>query len=413
MRRRRRPACWGKPYLPKGRDGKLTRWYWLKFKLPGDRQPRREPTEPRTDDEQEARRQLHARLGERDIVRVQREAVEDLTVNDLLDLYVLDCEDKAQPIQAGRVEPWRAVLGHARAVDVRRDHLDTICRRWRQTGPSWPAGERVLSEERTLTWGARKPERVRPLSGASCNRLVAVLRRAYSLGKQKRGLVTPLTYPHYGEGKRGEYLTEDQCLAICANFQAKEGATVKADMFRLAYLLGIRKGQLRRTCKRHVLITGDTWKLRWPGEETKNGEPHEVKLVGEPLAIVQRAWAARRPDCDSLFHVNGNPLGPMLSELRRTCTVLGIPYGRGKGIVFHDTRHSAVTNLVGAGVPEVVAMTVTGHADRAVFQRYNVRRDDVQADALERQEMYLTQRRGTTPTTVTPLRRPGPIRGTT
>ena len=305
------------------------------------------------------------------------------------------------------------MLGHARAVDVRRDHLDTICRRWRQTGPSWPAGERVLSDERTLTWGARKPERVRPLSGASCNRLVAVLRRAYSLGKQKRGLVTPLTYPHYGEGKRGEYLTEDQCLAICANFQAKEGATVKADVFRLAYLLGIRKGQLRRTCKRHVLITGDTWKLRWPGEETKNGEPHEVKLVGEPLAIVQRAWAARRPDCDSLFHVNGNPLGPMLSELRRTCTVLGIPYGRGKGIVFHDTRHSAVTNLVGAGVPEVVAMTVTGVADCAVFQRYNVRRDDVQADALERQEMYLMQRRGTTPTTVAPLRRPGPIRGTT
>jgi len=107
------------------------------------------------------------------------------------------------------------------------------------------------------------------------------------------------------------------------------------------------------------------------------------------------------------------PPRPDAPELRRTCTVLGIPYGRGKGIVFHDTRHSAVTNLVGAGVPEVVALTVTGHADRAVFQRYNVRRDDVQADALERQEMYLTQRRGTTPTMVAPLRRPGQIRGTT
>ena len=47
--------------------------------------------------------------------------------------------------------------------------------------------------------------------------------------------------------------------------------------------------------------------------------------------------------------------------------------------MFHDTRHSAVTNLVGAGVPEVVAMTVTGHADRAVFQRYHVRRDDMRA----------------------------------
>jgi hypothetical protein len=59
-------------------------------------------------------------------------------------------------------------------------------------------------------------------------------------------------------------------------------------------------------------------------------------------------------------------------------------------------------------VPEVIAMTVTGHADRSVFQRYNIRRDDVQADALEQQERYLAQKRGTTPTTVEPLRRQTP-----
>ena len=57
----------------------------------------------------------------------------------------------------------------------------------------------------------------------------------------------------------------------------------------------------------------------------------------------------------------------MLSERRRTCQLLSIPYGRGKGIVFYDTRHSAVTNLVGAGVPEIVAMTVTGHADASAL----------------------------------------------
>ena len=62
-----------------------------------------------------------------------------------------------------------------------------------------------------------------------------------------------------------------------------------------------------------------------------------------------------------------------------------------------------MTNLAGSGVPEVVAMTVTGHADRSVFQRCNLRRDDVQADALERQESYLARKRGTTamPTPIT------------
>jgi len=43
------------------------------------------------------------------------------------------------------------------------------------------------------------------------------------------------------------------------------------------------------------------------------------------LEIVQRAWASRLPDCDFLFHVDGQPLGPMRSELKRTCTRIGIP----------------------------------------------------------------------------------------
>jgi hypothetical protein len=54
-------------------------------------------------------------------------------------------------------------------------------------------------------------------------------------------------------------------------------------------------------------------------------------------------------------------------------------------------------------------MTITGYADRTVFERYNVRRDDVQAHPLARQENYLSRKRGTTPTTVTPLRTPGGV----
>jgi integrase len=387
-------GCWGTVYRPKGRDGQPTRWYWLKLRFPGEKPARRMPTSPRTEDEQEARRQLCERLGERAAIRVQRERVEDLTVRHLLGLYVEDSRDHGRRVPPGHVEAWDTLLGPVRALDVQRDHVDAICRRWRTKGVTWEAGELALTDGELLKWRAREPARVRPITGATCNRFVATLRRCYRLGKEKRGLVTALTFPHFEETARGEYLTEDQCRAICDGYQAREGAAVKADVFRLGYLLGIRKGQLRRTCKRHVLIAGETWKLKWPGTETKNGEPHEVVLHGEALAIVQRAWAARRPDCDHLFHVNGKPLGSMRSELRRTCKKLGIPYGRGAGIVWHDTRHSAVTNLVAAGAPEVVAMSVTGHADASVFKRYNVRRDTVQADALAKLMAYLDGQRG-------------------
>jgi integrase len=87
----------------------------------------------------------------------------------------------------------------------------------------------------------------------------------------------------------------------------------------------------------------------------------------------------------------------MRSELQRTCALLKIPYGRTRGIVFHDTRHSAVTNLVASGTGEAIAMSITGHADPSVFKRYNVRRDPVQAEAAERRDAYLRRQRGTTP----------------
>src|SRR5262249_38986563 len=100
-------------------------------------------------------------------------------------------------------------------------------------------------------------------------------------------------------------------------------------------------------------------------ERRKDGDLTRVPWVfhhhdGKPIEGYKRAWNA------AVHRAARGGSREKLAEVTRPQLV---------GRIVHDFRRTAVRNLVRAGVPEGIAMQLSGHKTRSVFDRYDIKNE--------------------------------------
>jgi len=123
------------------------------------------------------------------------------------------------------------------------------------------------------------------------------------------------------------------------------------------YRTGCRVGAARQITLN--MLSKDCTLLTLPGEIVKNDEAITLPMPAELTAIFKKQF---RKDGEPLFED---------SNLRKAWEA-ATKQAKVPDLLIHDLRRSGVRNLILAGVPEVVAMKISGHLTASVFRRYAI-----------------------------------------
>lgn len=213
-------------------------------------------------------------------------------------------------------------------------------------------GRRVNKIDNDVASAFIKTRRAEGISNDAINNSLRLLRRMFTLAYDNRKL-THLPKFNLLKGKsRSGFLPHDQ-------FQKLFNAMPKhlRPLLLLLYFTGVRVGEAEKI--EWTAVDLKTARITLLEGETKNNQPRVLPLPDSLVTLL------------SAVKVREGRVFPtkraMQSAFAKACATAGI-----EGLMIHDLRRSAVRNLRQAGVAEGVAMKISGHRDRSVFERYNV-----------------------------------------
>lgn len=203
------------------------------------------------------------------------------------------------------------------------------------------------------------------------NRELAVLRRAFRLAvKSKRLLFRPDIELLPEDNARQGFFERVEFEAVRENLPAHLRPLVT-----FAYYTGWRRNEILSLEWRQVDFEHGIVKLEPSMTKTKRGRQFHFEPIDElknaltgQKAEAERVSKARGKIVSTVFfHPDGRRIKYFRQSWADACTAAGCP-----GRVLHDFRRTAVRNLVRLDVPDTVAMRITGHKTRSVFDRYDI-----------------------------------------
>jgi integrase len=294
-----------------------------------------------------------------------------------------------------------------RVVDITTPHI----RKYIEERLSWGCDECkeiIQPQDNCPHCGSQKIKR--GAAPATINRELAALKRMFNLGAQQTPpKVDRVPYiPMLKEDNvRKGFFEHDDFLALRDALPSYLKGFVT-----FAYKTGWRVSEISSMTWSQVDLNQGIARLEVG--ETKNAEGRTVYLDAELRQIFEQQYAARKRQKKLIPFVFPNKEGDdKITDFRgawnKACRDAGLGYGykfskkyvqkwRDKfpsGFILHDFRRTAVRNMIRAGIPERVAMMISGHKTRQVFDRYNIVSDSDLQMAAKLQEEYLKSATGT------------------
>lgn len=237
---------------------------------------------------------------------------------------------------------------------------------------------------------------------ASVNRDLALLRRSFKLA-QKHTPPKVTSIPSFAgllfreNNARQGFFEHDEYTRMRDALPRDE-----RDILVYAYYTGCRRSEILKLQWQFVDVASRC--VRLPSEDKASGlhmKSNEARIIplGDELyemlaarqALVNEVCPASPWVFCHTMNANRGRAAYQIGKPKRNIYGTWIRVSKELGItrLLHDLRRTGVRNLVRAGVPESVAMKISGHKTRSVFERYNIVNEGDLHDAAKKLNDYV------------------------